>query len=483
MAEFILKDWYGKEQTFDKDSIFVKDKDGQLLQFTNAAVESEEMIYYRSLAETLMTRNAEKFTDDSKVMHMKNFIMSDGKTLGSLNSYSFAGFKNVEGMSFSGVGMVLENAFYDCQKLKVIDMTSSAGFPMVAFLDGSLNNCPSIESIIIRAGETGLTTASVLKTHGSSNDEFYVYVPSSYYDTVMANWNENMIPENRYRKLEEYPSVDRWYESYVVQFYDSDGSTLLRTEEYVYGTIPSYTPTKSGYEFAGWIPEPAMVTGPASYTANWVEKVTFATATWEQISAITTEGTSASKFAVGDIRTELLTYSDGSTENVEFAIAKIRSDGSMVLVPTHALATQKPMHTSISQSSPTVYNNSFGKHLTDTVFPALPEDFRAVIRNATYMFGKRNIRPLSADNLYVNGEKENTDSFYESLPLFSTAAKRIRKINGTPVTYWTGTYATTSSNYYYYGYIDASGSYKDPKTLGGADGVTANRGVVFAVDV
>lgn len=35
MAEFILKDWYGKEQTFDKETIYVQGKDGELMPFTH----------------------------------------------------------------------------------------------------------------------------------------------------------------------------------------------------------------------------------------------------------------------------------------------------------------------------------------------------------------------------------------------------------------------------------------------------------------
>ena len=37
MAEFILKDWYGKEQTFDKETIYVQGKDGGLVPFTQGA--------------------------------------------------------------------------------------------------------------------------------------------------------------------------------------------------------------------------------------------------------------------------------------------------------------------------------------------------------------------------------------------------------------------------------------------------------------
>lgn len=37
MAEFILKDWYGKEQAFDKETIYVKGADGELIPFREKA--------------------------------------------------------------------------------------------------------------------------------------------------------------------------------------------------------------------------------------------------------------------------------------------------------------------------------------------------------------------------------------------------------------------------------------------------------------
>lgn len=40
MAEFILKDWYGKEQTFDKETIYVQGKDGELMPFTHGTGDS-----------------------------------------------------------------------------------------------------------------------------------------------------------------------------------------------------------------------------------------------------------------------------------------------------------------------------------------------------------------------------------------------------------------------------------------------------------
>lgn len=58
--------------------------------------------------------------------------------------------------------------------------------------------------------------------------------------------------------------------TYTITFYDEDGTTVLATKQVPYGTVPSYTPTKSGKAFDKWTPTLVPVTGNASYTASWV---------------------------------------------------------------------------------------------------------------------------------------------------------------------------------------------------------------------
>lgn len=45
MAEFILKDWYGKEKSFDHETIYVRDAEGNLLPFTHGTGASPDIRY------------------------------------------------------------------------------------------------------------------------------------------------------------------------------------------------------------------------------------------------------------------------------------------------------------------------------------------------------------------------------------------------------------------------------------------------------
>lgn len=75
---------------------------------------------------------------------------------------------------------------------------------------------------------------------------------------------------------------------YTIKFVNENGD-VLQSSEVEYGTKPEYTgetPTKAAtaqysYEFAGWNQEIAEVTGEATYTATYTEKLRSYTVTWK----------------------------------------------------------------------------------------------------------------------------------------------------------------------------------------------------------
>lgn len=191
--------------------------------------------YNLGLAEMLMTRNAGHFNyDDSDIykLSLRGFKMSGGSTLGSLSPYSFAGFQQLKGIRVTDVMYISENTFAGDEALKIIDITvpdvvdgcvfvnkqtiDTNTWETIELNEGALTGCVSLESIIVRGGEKGLkiVTFRPKSAYGSSNN-FYVYVPTKYYDTVISNIPSNSpVSKSRYRKLEDYPEIDNWYDSY-----------------------------------------------------------------------------------------------------------------------------------------------------------------------------------------------------------------------------------------------------------------------------
>ena len=111
-----------------------------------------------------------------------------------------------------------------------------------------------------------------------------------------ANWNKAITEDKT--AYANFASAVRYY---TITYYDSDGTTVLKTESLAYGTVPSYAPEKDGYKFVAWEPELVEVTGDASYVSSWAEKLKLADYTWAQLGAMTLEEAKAN-FAVGDMK-------------------------------------------------------------------------------------------------------------------------------------------------------------------------------------
>ena len=101
--------------------------------------------------------------------------------------------------------------------------------------------------------------------------EQYHYYQNGWSDTDGGSAISGIL-QNIYSNKTVYAAFTAYARSYTITYYDSDGTTVLKTESLAYGATPAYTPVKSGYAFQNWTPAPTAVTGDASYTASWVER-------------------------------------------------------------------------------------------------------------------------------------------------------------------------------------------------------------------
>lgn len=179
-----------------------------------------------------------------------------------------------------------------------------------------------------------------------------------------------------------YVSAVRYY---TITFYDSDGTTVLTTMSVAYGSVPSYTPVKDGHSFNGWSPELVAVTGNASYSAQWEEKITFAKGSWADIAKISEEGKASEYFKVGDTRT--ITF-DGSSLTLSIAgfdhddLADGSGKAGMTIVAMNAPTTTKLWHWSDNITTGLYNACDLNKtDLTNWFSTKIPSDLRKVIKS------------------------------------------------------------------------------------------------------
>ena len=269
-----------------------------------------------------------------------------------------------------------------------------------------------------------------------------------------------------------YVSAVRYY---TITFYDSDGMTVLATKSVAYGAVPAYTPAKEGYDLGGWNPTPVAVTGPASYSAVWVEKPAFATATWARIKEVCDAGLHTSTFAIGDKKPVTLTYEDGTSETIDFTIVAMDVDtrtddtkAALTLMADHLVRDSLKV-SSYEKSQWPMYKENEVKTFIAKIYNALPADLQAVMPTVRkFMLGYADTKIFVPDAYNLDGQTYNND--YDAYnvpqktryPYFASGASIVRtKLNdASSDDYWVHSVkyrgGSVGSYYYFYAFIDGS---------------------------
>lgn len=280
---------------------------------------------------------------------------------------------------------------------------------------------------------------------------------------------------------------------YTISFYDEDGAYLY-SKKWAYGATPSYTPTKDGYDFAGWEPALVPVTGDARYTATWTVKAGFETATWEEIAAICAAGNHHEYFSVGDSKPVTLTYDDGTSETINFTIVDMDVDpisqnekAPLTIMAENIVAiTPTVLHSAYNNGYPQIYNNDTAKACLAKIFAALPTDLQSVIKpylwNNFMLLKYSEIFVPHSVNLGISHDgygNPDTPIYNAEYKHFANGAsiKRTKVKNDTVDNYWTSACArqTSGGNYTSYFFIAIDG---ENKTSAVQNGNSNSHGIV-----
>lgn len=233
---------------------------------------------------------------------------------------------------------------------------------------------------------------------------------------------------------------------YTITYYDSDGTTVLKTESLAYGSMPSYEASKEDVVFSGWIPELSYVVGDTSYVAVWEEKVTFATASWTKIAEICAAGKAKDYFAIGDTK---------DVGSLKVAIVDFDhddlADGSGKAPMTLALIVLPKVTLYINSDSYSSWSSSELRSTIASQMTTLPEELQAIIKEVkkTTCTTSSTTFGTSYDRLWAFSAREispkNTSTHAEGYqyPYFDSFDKAIMQVVGgtTKKAYWLRTHA------------------------------------------
>jgi len=283
-------------------------------------------------------------------------------------------------------------------------------------------------------------------TKESTVDTVYTYSGWSLTDGGSADTTNALANVTEDRTV--YASYTESVRYYTVTYYDEDGTTVLHTEQVAYGGSSSYTNKKDNHVFNGWNPEPTNITGDLDCYGAWEESYSFADASWEYIAQVSESGKASEVFALGDTKTETLTYTDGTTEEITLTIVGFDMDAKYdgtgkagITVVSNVLAEDKQMHSSDTDAY--YSDTTLRSYVNTTLRATLPTNLNNNIKQVSKTHwsaasGTNNLKEKTTGEylwILVSNEVAYTNTTH--YPYFDSQAKMIGyKPNGTGAKYW-----------------------------------------------
>ena len=285
-----------------------------------------------------------------------------------------------------GSGNLAPNSNFKVIALSGVGGGSSADIRYVTFMNDDGTEVLGKKAVAVGDDCADPIARGIFETPTKESTPQYSYTFSGGWATTPGGGENSNALKAVTEDRTVYANFISTLRSYTITFYDDDGVTVLNTKTYTYGSTPSYTPVnKDGYLFGGWVPALTTVTGDASYTANWVESVDFAAASWETIAARAADGTASQFWKLGDKKT--ITYKG---KDLRLVIAGFNhddlADGSGKAGITIVYDSLPDDAYTWSNSKSYIYsyvNNNYIMSNLATILAYFPADLRSVIKPVT----------------------------------------------------------------------------------------------------
>lgn len=248
-----------------------------------------------------------------------------------------------------------------------------------------------------------------------------------------------------------YVSFEESVRYYTVNFYDDDGTALLKTMQTTYGSdLSSYVPVKDGYNFVGWNTSVSNVVSDMNVTAVWEVISNLITDDWATIASNISSGNIA-KYKVGQKKVVTITHSDGTKEDITFTI---------VGKGCHNYSGGKTNFTFMADnllSKSYIMNNGYKQNFKETYL------YKTIL---TTMLGKldSNLQTLIKDVTYLGKLRVPTSWDIYDTPIYEGVDKNNlarTTLSGAVQNYWTSACWGEASNQSIYYAIDTSGKVVD----------------------
>ena len=199
------------------------------------------------------------------------------------------------------------------------------------------------------------------------------------YHYTYKGWSEALTNITEDKVI--YATYTETVRTYTVTFYDTDGTTVLHTEQVAYGSSSTYEHKKDNHLFTGWTPEPTNIIGDLECVGAWQESYSFADASWEYIAQLAESGQASKAFSVGDTRTETIDGSNFTLEIIGFDHDTITDTGELAGI-TVWIKDYNKTQVAYAGVYPTWYDNLHTRFEVP-IFDLLSSELQSVIKSVT----------------------------------------------------------------------------------------------------